>query len=103
MALASTSANQGQLSVYGGLRTSDQAVTVVVINKTFGALTSTLSLENLTATGSAKVYQYSAANLAAIVALPDQAVTAPGSGSTTSTIAGYPFPAGSITLFVIPQ
>jgi len=36
MALASTSANQGQLSVYGALRTSDQSVTVVVINKTFG-------------------------------------------------------------------
>ena len=103
MALASTSANQGQLSVYGGLRTSDQAVTVVVINKTFGTLTSTLSLANLTATGNAKVYQYSAANLAAIVALPDQAVTPPGSGSTTSTIAGYSFPAGSITLFVVPQ
>jgi hypothetical protein len=102
MALASTSANQGQLSVYGALRTVDQAVTVVVINKTFGTLTSTLSLANLTATGDAKVYQYSAANLAAIVALPDQAVTAPASGSTASTIGSYSFPAGSITLFVIP-
>jgi hypothetical protein len=102
MALASTSANQGQLSVYAALRTSDQAVTVVVINKTFGTLTSTLSLPNLTATADAKVYQYSAANLAAIAALPDQAVTPPASGSTTSTIANYSFPAGSITLFVIP-
>ena len=35
MALQSTSANQGELSVYGALRTSDQAVTVVVINKTY--------------------------------------------------------------------
>ena len=102
MAFASTSANQGQLSVYGAVRTSDQAVTVVVINKTFGALTSTLSLPNLTATGNAKVYQYSAANLTAIVAQPDQTVTPPASGSTTSTIANYTFPAGSITLFVIP-
>jgi hypothetical protein len=99
MALASTSANQGQLSVYGALRTSDQAVTVVVINKTFGALTSTLSLGNLTASGSAKVYQYTAANLAAIVALPDQVVTATTSGGTISAT----FPAASITLFVIPQ
>ena len=103
MALASTSANQGQLSVYGALRTSDQAVTVVVINKTFGALTSTLSLGNLTASGSAKVYQYTAANLAAIAALPDQVVTAPAAGSSTSTISSYSFPAASITLFVIPQ
>ncbi len=102
MALESTSANQGQLSVYGALRTSDQAVTVVVINKTFGALTSTLALENVTASGNAQVFQYSAANLAAIVALPTVAVTPPASGSTTSTIASYMFPAGSITLFVIP-
>ena len=102
MALESTSADQGQLSVYGALRTADQAVTVVVINKTYGPLTSTLALENLTATGDAKVYQYSAAHLAGIVALPDMAVTAPGTGSTASTIAGYSFPAGSITLFVVP-
>jgi len=103
MALQSTSANQGDLSVYGALRTADQAVTVVVINKTFGTLTGSLSLENLTAAGNAKVYQYSAANLAAIVAEADATVTPPASGSTTSTIANYSFPAGSITLFVIPQ
>jgi Glycoside hydrolase family 44 len=101
-ALASTSANQGELSVYGALRSADQAVTVVVINKTFAPLTSALSLENLTATGNAKVYQYSAANLAGIVALPDVAVMAPVWGSTASSIANYAFPAGSITLFVIP-
>ncbi|MGO9275592.1 MAG: glycoside hydrolase family 44 protein [Terriglobia bacterium] len=101
MALASTSAAQGQLSVYGALRLSDRAVTVVVINKTYGALTSTLSLANLTATGNAKVYQYSNANLASIVALADQVVTAPAGGSTTSTITAT-FPAASITLFVIP-
>jgi len=87
--------------VYGALRSSDHAVTVVVINKTYGALTSTLSLANLTATGNAKVYQYSNANLASIVALPDQTVTAPAAGTTTSTISAT-FPAASITLFVIP-
>ncbi|MGA2608441.1 MAG: glycoside hydrolase family 44 protein [Terriglobia bacterium] len=101
IALASTSPAQGQLSVYGALRSSDQAVTVVVINKTYGALTSTLSLANLTATGNAKVYQYSNANLASIVALADQAVTPPAGGSTTSTITAT-FPAASITLFVVP-
>ena len=103
MALASTSANQGLLAVYGALRTSDQAVTVVVINKTFGTLTSSVALEGVTASGNAQVYQYSAANLAAITAQPAVTVTPPGSGSTTSTIANYSFPAGSITLFVIPQ
>jgi hypothetical protein len=92
---------QGDLSVYGAIRGSDQAVTVVVINKTFGDLTSTLSLDNVTATGKAKVYQYSAASLTKIVAEPDATVTPPQSPSTTSTIA-YTFPASSITLFVIP-
>jgi hypothetical protein len=101
IALASKSATQGQLSVYGALRSSDHAVTVVVINKTYGALTSTLSLANLTATGNAKVYQYSNANLTSIVALADQAVTAPAGGGTTSTITAT-FPAASITLIVIP-
>jgi Glycoside hydrolase family 44 len=101
IALASTSAAQGQLSVYAAVRSSDQAVTVVVINKTYGDLTSTLSLANLTAIGKAKVYQYSNSNLAAIAALPDQAVTPPAAGSTTSTITAA-FPAASITLFVIP-
>jgi hypothetical protein len=100
-ALASSSADQGLLSVYGARRSSDGAVTVVVINKTFGSLTSTLSIANLTATGNAKVYQYSNTNLSSIVPLEDQAVTAPALGGTTSTIMAT-FPAASITLFAIP-
>jgi hypothetical protein len=102
-ALSSTSANQGQLSVYGALRSSDNAVTVVVINKTYGALTSTLSLPNLTPNGTAKAFLYSNANLNAIVAQPAVTVTPPATGSTTSSIANYSFPAQSITLFVVPK
>lgn len=93
---------QNQLAVYGALRSSDNAVTVVVINKSYGALTSTLSLQGVTASGPAAVYQYSNANLNAIVAEPSQTVTPPSGGGTASTIA-YTFPAQSITLFVIPQ
>src|ERR1039458_3251158 len=102
-ALASTSANQGLLSVYAALRSSDSAVTVVVINKTYGDLTDTLSLENFTPTGQETLYLYSNANLNAIVAQPNLTVTTPASGGTTSTIANYTFPAQSITLFVAPQ
>ncbi len=93
---------QNQLAVYGAMRSSDNAVTVVVINKTYGALTSTLSLENVTASGPAQVFQYSNANLNQIVAEGNQTVTPPSSGGTTSTIT-YTFPGASITLFVIPQ
>jgi hypothetical protein len=103
MALASTSADQGALSVYGASRTSDQAVTVVVVNKTYGSLTSTLSLANLpTNAAAAHVFLYSNANLAGIVAAPDVAVTPPAKGSVSSTVTTT-FPGQSITLFVVPQ
>ena len=101
-ALASTSADQSRLSVYGALRSTDQAVTVVVINKTYGDLTASLSLANLTPNGTAKVYLYSNANLAGIVAQPDLTVTPPTGGGTTSTISTT-FPAQSITLLVVPK
>lgn len=100
---AADETGQGQLSVYGALRSSDSAITVVVINKTFGPLTSTLSLANVSTIGaSASVYQYSSANLAQIVKQSAATVTPPASGSTTATLT-YTFPAQSITLFVIPQ
>ena len=102
-ALASTSANQGALSVYGAVRSSDNAITIVVINKTYGALTSTLSLANYheTAAATAESFLYSNANLNAIVAQPGVTVTPPPAGSATSTITAT-FPAQSIMLLVIP-
>jgi hypothetical protein len=103
IALSSNSNNQGLLSVYGALRTSDNAVTVVVMNKTYGPLTSTISLRNLaSSSSSAQVFQYSNANFDAIVSQTPLAVTPPAGGGTTSAI-GYTFPAQSITLFVVPQ
>jgi hypothetical protein len=102
MALASLSPEQSQLAVYGSLRTADNAVTVVVINKTYGNLTSALSLANLTPNGPAQVFLYSSANLAGIVAQPSLTVNPPSSGSTTSTLSTT-FPAQSITLLVVPK
>lgn len=100
IALASTSANQGALSIYGALRSADDAVTVVVINKTYGDLTDTVSLANLKPSGPAKAYLYSNANLAGIVPLANLTVNPPvaGIGAITTT-----FPAQSITLMVVPQ
>jgi hypothetical protein len=103
-ALASTSINQGQLSVYGAWRSSDNAVTVVVINKTYGDLTSTLSLANLVSgTATAHPFLYSNANLAAIVPQTTVTIIPPAAGGTISTISNYTFPAQSITLFVVLQ
>jgi 5-hydroxyisourate hydrolase-like protein (transthyretin family) len=102
MALSSTSAAQGTLSVYGAQRTSDGSITIVVINKTYAPLTSTVSLANYVAvTGAtAQSFFYSNANLTAIVAQNAVAITPPTTGNT-STIAAT-FPAQSITLFVVP-
>jgi hypothetical protein len=101
-ALASTSANQSALSVYGALRSKDNMVTVMAINKTYGDLTATLSLANLTPNGKAQAFLYSNANLAGIVAQPAITVTPPATGSTTSTLTST-FPAQSITLLVVPK
>jgi hypothetical protein len=104
ISLASSSADQGKLAVYGGLRSADGAVTIVVVNKTYGDLTTTLSLANLTVQSgaTAQAYLYSNANLAAIVAQAAVTVTPPATGSTTSTLSTT-FPAQSITLLVVPD
>jgi hypothetical protein len=70
---------EGQLSVYGAQRSSDNAITVMVINTTYGSLTSTLSIENFAASSNttAQVYQYSNANIKAIATQTPATVTPP--------------------------
>ncbi len=89
-----TSSDQGSLAIYAAQRTSDQALTLVIINKTDNDLTSSLDLNHFRAANQATVYRYSAANLNAIVRQPDQAV---GLGGFQAT-----YPANSITLVVLP-
>lgn len=91
----SVSADQGRLAVYGAQRPSDHALTLIVINKTDGDLTSRLSLSHFTPAASAQVFRFSAANLAAIAPQPAQAVTAAGFSAT--------YPAKSTTLVVLPM
>jgi hypothetical protein len=87
-------AGQGQLAAYAAQRTADGAVTVMVVNKTGGELTSSVALSGATFGAAAQVYRYSAANLGAIQHLAD----APVSGGAVSLA----FPANSITLLVLP-
>jgi hypothetical protein len=95
---------ENQLAVYAAQRSTDHAITVIVINKTFGSLTSTINLGNFAAASgtNAQVYQYSSANLGAIVPQTAVSVTPP-TGSGTSSTLSYTFPAQSITLFVVPN
>ena len=87
-----SSSNPDSLSVFGATRTSDGAMTVMVINKIAGSTPVTLSLANFTAGAAAQVWQLTSAN--AINRLADVAVTG---SSLTLTV-----PSQSITLVVIP-
>jgi len=95
LSVSANSADRGQLAVYGAQRTSDNALTVMVINKTGGDLDATVSIAGFAPAGAGGVYRYRAPNLAAITHEPDQPIAA--GGFSTS------FPANSITLFVIPS
>lgn len=87
----STSANQGKLAIYGARRSSDGAYTLLVINKTAGALNSALSLAGISPSGNAGVWQWRGG---AIRHLADR--TAPRGGFSAS------YPGRSLTLYVIP-
>jgi hypothetical protein len=92
----STNSGSSQLAVYAASRSSDGALTVMVINKTANNLTSPLAITNFagaSASGAtAQVYTYDSDNLDAVVRQPNLELSA---GSAT-------FPADSITLLVIP-
>lgn len=87
------SADQDKIAIYAAQRSQDGAVTLVVINKTAAALTSSLALDGFSPAATAEVYRYSAANLSAIVRQTDLPVTSGGFSAT--------YPANSISLIVL--
>jgi len=91
--MRAASADQGKVAVYAARRSSDNVLTIMVINKSLTqTLTSSIVLSNTDPITRAAVYRYSAANLNAIVRQGDQIITSGGFSAT--------FPAQSITLFV---
>ncbi len=91
--ISATSTNQAQLSIYAAQRSSDNAVTILVINKTTGSFTSAIALSNLTLPPTAQVYDYSQASLTSIAHPSDVAITG---GSLSYTFPGY-----SAVMFVV--
>ncbi len=87
------SGNQGKLSIYAARRSSDGALTLVVINKTNSDLRSRVSLHGVAPSGPAAVFAYSGRDLHSIVHGANQNVTPSGFTRT--------FPAASITLLVV--
>lgn len=91
--ISASSGDQGRLAIYGAQRSGDGALTLLVVNKNAGDLTSPVALSNFTPSASAQVYQWTDA-ASGINRIGDQAV---GPGGFTAT-----FPSGSMTMFVIP-
>ncbi|MBI5032077.1 MAG: glycoside hydrolase family 44 protein [Chloroflexi bacterium] len=95
VSVGASSTDQARLAIYAAQRSSDNALTLMIINKTTSALTTTVTLNGFAPSSSvAQVYRYDATNLNAIVRQSDQPVTVGGFSAT--------FPTNSITLFVIP-
>ncbi|HTW97964.1 MAG TPA: glycoside hydrolase family 44 protein, partial [Acidimicrobiales bacterium] len=94
-----TNSSASTMSVFGATRSSDGALTIMVMNKTDTDLTSPLTISDFpgaTSSGAtAQVYTYDTANLDAVVRQPDLDLSATGTTSVT-------FPAYSMTELVIP-
>ena len=88
------SSDQDKLALYAARRTADNALTLMVVNKTGQTLTSTLALTGFHATGTAEVYRYSSADLTKIVRQVDQTIAVDGFTAD--------YPPNSITLYVAP-
>ena len=94
VSVSASAANPDNLSAFASTRSSDGALTVMVINKQQGSTPVTLSLANFATKGPAQAWQINSASQTSIARLADVAV--PG-----NTIA-VAVPSQSITLFVIP-
>jgi len=91
--VSAASANQDNVAIYAAVR-SDGKLTVMLINKTGGDLTSSLTLSGYYPGNHADVYLYSPADLNHVVHAANLAIA---SGAISATV-----PANSITLLVVP-
>jgi len=92
--VSATVTNPDNLSAYAATRSSDGALTVMVINKQKGTTPVTVSLADFASTGTATAWQISSAAQTAITNL--------GSVPVTNNAISFTAPSQSITLFVVP-
>ena len=93
--VSATVADPDNLSAFAALRASDDALTVMVINKQTGSTPVTVSLANFSTTGTAQAYQISSPSQTSINSLGSVTVA---NNSISTTV-----PSQSVTLFVIPS
>lgn len=74
VSLGATSTDLDNLSMFAARRSSDNAITLMIVNKSFEAQTANINLANLNGQ-TIQQYQYSASNLNQIVRLDDTSVT----------------------------
>lgn len=92
--VAASAPNPDTVSAFAALRSSDGALTIMVIGKALsGSTAATMTLANFTASGAAQVWQLTSANT--ITRLADVSVN----GNSISTTV----PPQSVTLFVVPS
>ncbi len=94
VSVSAVSSDQGQLAVYGAQRLCDNALTLMVVNKTGTDQAAPLSIARFNGTGTAQRFTYSPADLSSIVHGADLPVRR---GKIDAT-----FPANSVTLLVLP-
>ncbi len=93
ISIAATGPNPDNVSTFAAVRSSDGALTVMVINKQIAvSATASFTINNFLPSGMAQVWQLTSANT--ITRLSDLAITGSGFSNTV--------PAQSITLFVLP-
>lgn len=92
--VSTTVANPDNLSAFSAIRSSDGAMTVMVINKQSGSTPVTVNLAHFSSTGTAQAYQISSATQTSITSLGSVSVK---NNAITATV-----PSQSITLYVIP-
>ena len=95
VSVSASVANPDNLLAFAATRSSDGALTVLVINKQSGSTPVALSIANFSAGGTAQIWQISSASQTSIARLGDL----PLSAGTVSLTA----PSQSITLLVIPR
>ena len=94
VSVTATTANPDNLSAFAATRTSDGALTVMVINKQQGSTPVTVNLANFSTGGTSQAWQINSASQTSIARLADVTVA---NNSITTTV-----PSQSITLLVIP-
>jgi len=94
VSVSATVANPDNLSAFAAVRSSDGALTVMVINKQAGSTPVTLSIASFSAGGAAQAWQINSASQTSIARLADVPVSA---GTVSLTV-----PSQSTSLLVIP-